>query len=64
MHAKFREAEERYSSAIFAALLAIQDDPKAWRRLNEKLGRAVPAQKRNREADVYFRRAERFAEAK
>ena len=60
----FREAEVRYSSAILAALLAIQDDPKALRRLNEKLGRTVAAQKRNKEADVYFRRAQRFPDAK
>jgi hypothetical protein len=60
----FREAEEHYSSAIFAALISIQDDPKVLRRLNEKLGRTVAAQKRNKEADVYFRRAQRFAEAK
>jgi hypothetical protein len=60
----FREAEEHYSSAILAALISIQDDPKVLRRLNEKLGRTVAAQKRNKEADVYFRRARRFAEAK
>jgi tetratricopeptide (TPR) repeat protein len=59
----FREAENCYSSAIFRALLAIEEDPKTLSRLNEKLGRAVAAQNRNREAQVYFRRANAHSNA-
>ena len=60
----FRDAEDCYSAAIFTALLAFDDDPKTLSRLNEKLGRTVAAQNRNREAQVYFRRANAFGDGK